>query len=63
MKWNQSVMWLIEFIQYYNSKYIDAEEKDVSRNQIDESIEWFDENEVVDSARYTVKVLNEWNNY
>ena len=44
--------------QYYNSKYIDAEEKDVSRNQIDESIEWFDENEVVDSARYTVKAMN-----
>ena len=43
---------------YYNSKYIDAEEKDVSRNQIDESIEWFDENEVVDSARYTMNVPN-----
>ena len=25
----------IKFIHYYNSKYIDAEEKDVSRNQID----------------------------
>ena len=43
---------------YYNSKYIDAEEKDVSRNQIDESIEWFDENEVVDSARYTMYCYN-----
>ena len=44
--------------RYYNSKYIDAEEKDVSRNQIDESIEWFDENEVVDSARYTFNVMS-----
>ena len=39
--------------KYYNSKYIDAEETDVSRNQIDE-------NEVVDSARgYNIVFITE----
>ena len=42
---------MIDENKYYNSKYIDAEETDVSRNQ---TSTWLIEMTDVDEARYTM---------